>query len=86
MKPLINDMMKQDPSERPTMDEVVERFQAIRTGLSRWKLRSRIRPDHEPFFLRVIRSVTHNARHILYSLRGFPSLPTHHSMMNASSH
>ncbi|KAJ8487344.1 hypothetical protein ONZ45_g14367 [Pleurotus djamor] len=39
---LVADMTHPDPSKRPTMDEVVVRFQGIRKGLSGWKLRSRV--------------------------------------------
>ncbi|KAJ7223890.1 hypothetical protein B0H12DRAFT_1030882, partial [Mycena haematopus] len=39
---LVNDMVKDDPTKRPTADEVVVRFAEIQKGLSSWKLRSRV--------------------------------------------
>ena len=41
MKPLIDDMVQDDPAKRPNMNEVIERFEEIVQGLSQWKLRSR---------------------------------------------
>ncbi|KAJ3478322.1 hypothetical protein NLI96_g9841 [Meripilus lineatus] len=40
--PLVNDMVSVDPKKRPTMDEVVERFERIRYALPWWKLRARL--------------------------------------------
>ncbi|KAJ7267690.1 kinase-like domain-containing protein [Mycena haematopus] len=42
MRPLVNDMVQDDPTKRPTIDEVVARFAEIQKGLSSWKLRSRV--------------------------------------------
>ncbi|KII92697.1 hypothetical protein PLICRDRAFT_103575 [Plicaturopsis crispa FD-325 SS-3] len=48
LKPLVEDMVQDDPSMRPQMDEVLSRFTAIRESLGSWKLRSRVvnRRDH----------------------------------------
>ena len=42
MKPLVEDMTHHDPSKRPSIDEVVEKFDEILHSLSWWKLRSRL--------------------------------------------
>ncbi|KAJ7748427.1 hypothetical protein B0H16DRAFT_1553380 [Mycena metata] len=42
MRPLVSDMVQSDPAKRPTIDEVVSRFQEIHSRLSWWKLRSRV--------------------------------------------
>jgi len=42
MGPLITDMVQDDPTKRPTMEEVLTRFSEIRGKLGTWKLRSRI--------------------------------------------
>ena len=42
MWPLVNDMVQDDPGKRPTMDDVVERFEKIRRSLHWWTLRSRL--------------------------------------------
>ncbi len=42
MKPLVDDMVQDDPEKRPTMAVVVERFEKILGGLSWWTLASRL--------------------------------------------
>ena len=42
MKPLVNDMVQDDPAKRPTVHEVVSRFNKLRRSLFWWKLRSRL--------------------------------------------
>ena len=42
MEHLVTDMVQNDPTKRPTMDEVVTRFSEIRGKLNTWKLRSGI--------------------------------------------
>ncbi|KAF8214174.1 hypothetical protein K438DRAFT_1927335 [Mycena galopus ATCC 62051] len=39
LKPLVTDMMQYDPSKRPTIGEVIERFENLCDGLSDWHLR-----------------------------------------------
>ncbi|KAJ3931439.1 MAG: kinase-like domain-containing protein [Lentinula lateritia] len=41
LRPLVNDMIADDPSNRPTMNEVASRFSTIVGNLRWWKLRSR---------------------------------------------
>ncbi|KAJ3848564.1 hypothetical protein EV368DRAFT_86473 [Lentinula lateritia] len=41
LRPLVNDMIVDDPSNRPTMNEVASRFSSIVGKLRWWKLRSR---------------------------------------------
>jgi len=59
MEPLVADMIKEDPGERPNMDEVVSRFSEIRSKLSTWKLRSRIAHKNEIWLIAAWRSVGH---------------------------
>ena len=40
MEPLIKDMTRMDPSQRPTIDQADERFETLRASLSAWTLRS----------------------------------------------
>ena len=44
MQALVDDMMRDKPAERPTMDEVVERFEEIGRKLRWWELRARVVP------------------------------------------
>jgi len=76
MQPLILDMVQQDPSKRPTMDEVVKRFRAIWSNLSSWKLRSRVIDKEEAALNGVLRSATHWMRRVRFIMRGVPAIPT----------
>ncbi|KAI0081936.1 hypothetical protein K474DRAFT_1768164 [Panus rudis PR-1116 ss-1] len=42
MQPLVADMVQDDPSKRPDIDVIAERFSEILQSLSWWKLRSRL--------------------------------------------
>ncbi|KAJ6478647.1 kinase-like domain-containing protein [Mycena vitilis] len=42
MNQLVTDMVNTDPSKRPTMEEVVDRFEDLVRGMSNWKLRSQV--------------------------------------------
>jgi len=59
MVPLVTDMVQDDPTKRPTMGEVVNRFAEIRGKLSTWKLRSRFARRDELWPVTVWRTVHH---------------------------
>ncbi|KAJ6507376.1 kinase-like domain-containing protein [Mycena vitilis] len=74
MSPLVEDMMDNDPTKRPTMEEVVGRFEVIKAGLSSWNLRSRVvKEDDFPF--PIHRVVGHWVRRVGYILRRSPAVP-----------
>ncbi|KIJ18445.1 hypothetical protein PAXINDRAFT_8690 [Paxillus involutus ATCC 200175] len=75
IQPLIADMVQQDPSKRPTMDEVVKRFDTIQAGLRSWKLRSRVVNKRESVLEGVIRGTSHWIRRIGFVARGVPAVP-----------
>ena len=75
MHPLIADMVERDPSKRPTMDEVMERFHAIRSNLSSWKLRSRVVDKEESLLDGVVRGTSHWMRRVKFMSRGVPAIP-----------
>lgn len=75
MRPLVADMAQRDPSKRPTMDEVVARFDEIRRGLSRWKLRSRVIDHEEDMIERLIYTTSHWRRRIWFVIRGVQAIP-----------
>ncbi|KAJ7852533.1 hypothetical protein B0H13DRAFT_1904580 [Mycena leptocephala] len=52
-------MTDEDPAQRPTMDEVVERFAKIRNGLSSRKLRSRVVKAGDSPYGYVLRTLVH---------------------------
>lgn len=75
MRPLVADMIQSDPSKRPTMDEVVARFNDIRRSLSRWKLRSRVIDHEEDVIEKLIHTTSHWRRRIWFVVRGVPAIP-----------
>ncbi|KAJ4471466.1 kinase-like domain-containing protein [Lentinula aciculospora] len=58
LRPLVNDMIADDPTKRPTMDEVASRFSDIVGKLHWWKLRSRAVQKDE-FLSTPFRTVYH---------------------------
>ncbi|KAJ7267689.1 kinase-like domain-containing protein [Mycena haematopus] len=74
MRPLVNDMVQDDPTKRPTIDEVVARFAEIQKGLSSWKLRSRVLGKQEYPYIPQ-RVVGHWYRRIRSIIMRVPALP-----------
>jgi hypothetical protein len=75
LKPLVDDMVQNDPKSRPTMNVVVERFDTIRQQLSSWKLRSRVIARNEDIFETVYRSAAHWRRRIGFIVKRAPAVP-----------
>ena len=75
MKELIADMVQEDPTKRPTMDEVVARFPEVRNKLSTWKLRSRLVRKKEILPVKVWRTVGHWYRTAGYVLSRKAAIP-----------
>ncbi|KAJ6522550.1 hypothetical protein DFH09DRAFT_938326, partial [Mycena vulgaris] len=65
MRPLVSDMVQDDPAKRLTIDEVVARFDEIRAGLSSWKLRSRVVKKSD-FRFNIPRILSHWFRRVGY--------------------
>lgn len=75
MKQLVDDMVQDDPTARPTMDEVVARFSEIKSRLSTWKLRSRMARKNEMWPVAVWRTVDHWCRTVGYVLARKAAIP-----------
>ncbi|KAJ7149990.1 hypothetical protein C8R46DRAFT_1008919 [Mycena filopes] len=75
LRPLVNDMVNPNPAERPTMDEVVIRFEEIVGGLSAWKLRSWVRGRDKYLVLSLPQLVRHWSRRIRYIIGRVPAIP-----------
>ena len=75
MNELIADMVQEDPTKRPTMDEVVARFSEIKNKLSTWKLRSRLIRKKEILPVKVWRTVGHWYRTVCYVLGRKAAIP-----------
>ncbi|KAF9072414.1 hypothetical protein BDP27DRAFT_411901 [Rhodocollybia butyracea] len=82
---LISDMTHDDPSKRPTMDEVVSRFEKIRNGLSWWKLRCRVSDRRISLFWHLLYSPIHWAVQLSYILRRIPAIPDYTTSSTYSS-
>lgn len=76
MKPLLNDMCQDDPTKRPTMEEVVVRFAKIVKGLSGWKLRSPVANKGEARGNKFRRFPRHWRTQIDRMVKGIPAIPT----------
>ncbi|KAJ7162161.1 hypothetical protein C8R46DRAFT_1222303 [Mycena filopes] len=75
VEPLINDMVQDDPTKRPTMDEVVKRFGDIRTGLSTSQLRGRAIKQRTLPIVVFFRSFGYWARRIRFAITRVPAVP-----------
>ncbi|KAG6847854.1 hypothetical protein H0H93_005506 [Arthromyces matolae] len=73
MRELVSDMVKDNPRERPTMDQVVARYDNMINGLSEWKLRSPVVTVGES--LGIFGFIGHWVKHFVYHLRGIPAIP-----------
>ncbi|KAJ7782462.1 hypothetical protein DFH07DRAFT_790713, partial [Mycena maculata] len=76
MYALVADMTLEDPTKRPTMDEVVDRFSSIKEGLSDWKLRSRFKLNMELSVREAIESTRHWAQQLYFVARRIPAIPS----------
>jgi hypothetical protein len=74
LRPLVSDMVQDDPTKRPTMDEVVSRFGTILKGLSSWKLRSGV-VSRKDFSFPIHRVVAHWTRRVGFIVRRVPPMP-----------
>ncbi|TFY55072.1 hypothetical protein EVG20_g9454 [Dentipellis fragilis] len=75
MKDLVADMVQDDPSKRPEINEVVTRFAKIRESLRSWKLRSRTIPRKEWKIVTLWRYPPHIARTIRFIATRKPAIP-----------
>jgi hypothetical protein len=75
MNELIADMVQEDPSKRPTIDEVVARFSEIKNRLGMWKLRSRLTRKKESLPVKVWRTIGHWYRTVGYILGRKAAIP-----------
>jgi serine/threonine protein kinase len=75
MDALVADMVQEDPTKRPKMDEVITRFSEIKSKLSTWKLRSRISRRKELWPVAAWRTVGHWYRTATYVLTRKAAVP-----------
>ncbi|KAF9544081.1 hypothetical protein CPC08DRAFT_716567 [Agrocybe pediades] len=75
LQPLIDDMTQTDPSKRPDINVVLERFNRIVDGLSTWKLRAPVTPRGTTRVRRIHRMLLHWGRKVVYIVTRTPAIP-----------
>uniref|UniRef100_D8PUI8 Protein kinase domain-containing protein n=1 Tax=Schizophyllum commune (strain H4-8 / FGSC 9210) TaxID=578458 RepID=D8PUI8_SCHCM len=76
LRPLVESMTQADPSKRPTMDEVAERYESLVATLSSWKLRSRVAKENDNPFYSMYLSTTHWLRRVQLVVLRRPAVPS----------
>ncbi|KDR71783.1 hypothetical protein GALMADRAFT_74620 [Galerina marginata CBS 339.88] len=75
LKPLIDDMVQDDPTKRPKMDDVLRRFDDVVKGLSAWKLRSRTSSRRANIFQDIKHSFWHWRRKFTFIIKRTAAIP-----------
>lgn len=75
MRRLVGDMCKENPKERPMMDQVMDRFEKICVRLSDWKLRSRVARKRELWIVTFLQSFRHRHTQIKLARRETAAIP-----------
>ncbi|KAJ7165546.1 kinase-like domain-containing protein [Mycena crocata] len=65
LRPLVEEMVQDDPILRPTMDQVAEKFTRIRSGLHWWTLRARAADRDESAVSGFFHSVFHWTKQVM---------------------
>lgn len=73
--PLLRDMIQRDPSKRPTIQEVVTRFDELVKPLGTKKQRSRLICRNQDDLDDLVNSVAHPFRRLWYKLTRKPAIP-----------
>lgn len=76
MATLVQDMVQDDPSKRPTIDEAVVRFKGIRQQLSTNQLRARLVDRGEGFFASLHRGILHFGQRLVDTFNRIPAIPS----------
>ncbi|KAL4249024.1 hypothetical protein ABKN59_007332 [Abortiporus biennis] len=76
MLPLLNDMIQPDPTKRPDIDQVVERYAEIYKALSTRKLRSRVVRKVYGRVENAVRNIIHFFRTCVYIITRTSPIPT----------
>jgi len=75
MRELIDAMTDENPAKRPTIEEIIEKFNEIRGSLSMVKLRSPIISKKEPTIFTIFRHARQLTRTLLYIIQQIPTVP-----------
>ncbi|KAI0790922.1 kinase-like domain-containing protein [Abortiporus biennis] len=75
LRPLIHDMMQNEPYKRPTIDEVAKRWSTMQSSLNSWKLRSRLVRRDDNVIECITLSLRHAFRTYRYIAKGYKAIP-----------
>ena len=75
MRKLIDAMTDENPAKRPTIEEVIEKFDEIHSSLSTVKLRSPIISKKDPTIFTIFRHARQLTRSLLYVTQHMPAVP-----------
>ncbi len=75
MRELVDAMTDENPAKRPTIEEVVEKFDDIRRSLSTVKLRFTIISKNDPIIFTMFRHARQLTRTLLYVIQRRPAIP-----------
>ncbi len=75
MRELVDAMTDENPAKRPTIEEVIEKFDDIRYSLSTIKLRSPIISRKDPTTFTMFRHALQLTRTLLYVIQRRPAIP-----------
>jgi hypothetical protein len=75
MRDLVNAMTDENPAKRPTIEEVVEKFDRIRSLLSTVKLRSTVTAKNDPTIFTMFRHARQLTRTVFYVIQRIPAIP-----------
>ncbi|KAI0358582.1 hypothetical protein OH77DRAFT_1502437 [Trametes cingulata] len=75
LAPLVRDMVQNDPTKRPSIQEVSRRFEELVKSLGYWRLRARLVPREEDSLEALGRNIAHTYRTTCYILARKPPIP-----------
>jgi hypothetical protein len=75
MRELVDAMTDENPVMRPTIEEVVEKLDSIRSSLSTVKSRSPITSKNDPIIFTMFRHAMQLTRTVFYVVRRRPAIP-----------
>ena len=77
MEPLIDEMVRDEPEKRPTIDEVATSFKAISSKLSSFTLRARLVEKKHGVVSNIVRDIYHiSSRTVPEIVLRRPAIPT----------
>ncbi|KAF8494179.1 kinase-like domain-containing protein [Russula emetica] len=75
MRELIDTMTDENPAKRPTIEEVIDKFDEIRSSLSTAKIHSPITSKRDPTIFTIFRHARQLTRTLLYVIQRIPAVP-----------